>query len=95
MQIIPLFTSIVSLIFGITVIDQYFARRKLYQLLWAIGLFMYSLSAFTEFYWNQIGHVDFLYRTWYLVGAVLVAAYLGQGTIYLLMRGRRANIFMV
>jgi hypothetical protein len=94
MQIIPLFTSIISLIFGITVIDQYFARRKLHQLLWAIGLFMYSLSAFTEFYWNKIGHVDFLYRTWYLVGAVLVAAYLGQGTVYLLMRGRRANFFM-
>ncbi len=94
MHFIPLFTSMISLVFAVTVLDQFFARRKPHQLLWAIGLFLYSLSAFTEFYWNQIGHVDFLYRIWYLLGAILVAAYMGQGTIYLLMRRRNANIFM-
>ena len=38
--------------------------------------------------------MEFLYRLWYLLGAILVAAYLGQGTIYLLMRRRAANIIM-
>ena len=94
MNYVPLITSIVSLIFAILVLDQYFARRKAYQLLWSIGMFMYSLSAFTEFWWNVVGHVDFLYRIWYLVGAILVAGYLGQGTLYLLMRRRPANIIM-
>ena len=95
MAYVPLITSIVSLIFAVTVLDQYFARRKPYQLLWAIGLFMYCISTFTEFWWNTQGHVLILYRLWYLLGAILVAAYLGQGTLYLLMRRRQAHLIMV
>jgi hypothetical protein len=95
MGYVPLITSIISLIFAVIVLDQYFARRKPFQLLWAIGLFMYCISTFTEFWWNVIGHNEVMYRLWYLVGAILVAAYLGQGTLYLLMRRRTANIIMV
>jgi hypothetical protein len=84
----------VSFIFAVTVLDQYFARRKPYQLVWAIGLFMYCVSTFTEFWWNVYGHFDIMYRLWYLVGAILVAAYLGQGTLYFLMRRRNAHIIM-
>jgi hypothetical protein len=94
MSYVPLVTCIVSFIFAVTVLDQYFARRRPYQLLWAIGLFMYCVSTFTEFWWNVYGHVDVLYRLWYLIGAVLVAAYLGQGTLYFLMRRRSAHIIM-
>jgi hypothetical protein len=94
MNYVPLATSIVGLIFAIMVLDQFFARRKAYQLLWAIGLFMYAISAFTEFYWNIIGHNEVVYRLWYLIGAILVAAYLGQGTLYLLMKRKPANIIM-
>ena len=94
MNYVPLVTCIVSLVFFITVLDQYFARRKPYQLLWAVGLLMYAVSTFTEFWWNVMGHVDPLYRLWYLIGAILVAAYLGQGTLYLLMRRRPAHIIM-
>lgn len=94
MNYVPLATSLVSLIFAIIVLDQFFARRKAHQLLWAIGLFMYAVSAFTEFYWNILGHNILIYRLWYLIGAILVAAYLGQGTIYLLMRRKAANIIM-
>jgi hypothetical protein len=95
MTYIPLVTFFVSLIFAITVLDQYFARRKPYQLLWAIGLFMYAISTFTEFWWGVVGHVDLFYRLWYLTGALLVVVYLGQGTLYLLMKRGRAHLFMV
>ena len=94
MAYVPLVTCIVSFIFAITVLDQYFARRKPYQILWAIGLFMYCISTFTEFWWNVYGHVEIMYRLWYLIGAILVAAYLGQGTLYLLMRRKTAHIIM-
>jgi len=87
-------SSIVSLLFAITVLDQYFARRKPYQLIWAIGLFMYSLSTATEFWTNMWGLDDIIYRLWYLIGAILVAAYLGMGTVYLLVKRRTANIVM-
>ena len=94
MAYLPLLTSIVSFIFAVTVLDQYFARRKSFQLLWAIGLFMYSVAAFTEFYAEMYGVTDIILRLWYLIGAILVAAYMGMGTLYLLMRRRSAHIVM-
>jgi hypothetical protein len=95
MAYVSLATSIVSLIFAVTVLDQYFARRKPHQLLWAAGLLMYCVSTFTEFWWNVIGHDVVIYRLWYLIGAIMVAAYLGQGTLYLLVRRRRAHAIMI
>ncbi len=94
MAYLPLITCIVSFIFAVTVLDQYFARRKSFQLLWAIGLFMYSVAAFTEFYAGMYGVTDIILRLWYLIGAILVAAYMGMGTLYLLMRRRNAHIVM-
>ena len=92
--VIPLLTSIISFIFAVTVLDQFFARRRPYQLVWAIGLFMYFISAGAEF-WTQAWGLNLtVYRLWYLIGAVFVAAYLGMGTLYLLMRRRSAHIIM-
>ncbi len=36
-----------------------------------------------------------VFRLWYLFGAILVAAWLGQGTVYLLVKPRWANILMI
>src|SRR5271157_4753118 len=90
--VIPLISAIVSFMFGITVLDQYFARRQPFQLLWTIGLFMYGISAFTEFYTETYGLHLIIFRLWYLFGAICVAAYLGQGTVYLLAKRRTAHI---
>ena len=93
--VLPLISSVVSLIFGLTVLDQYFARRRPYQLVWAAGLFMYFISTGTEFFTGFWGLNTTVYRLWYLFGAILVAAYLGMGTIYLLAKRRVANIVMI
>ncbi len=92
--IIPLASSVVSLIFAITILDQFFARRKPYQLIWAIGLLMYSISTGAEFWTETWGLNEVIYRLWYLFGAIFVAAYLGMGTLYLLTRRRVAHIIM-
>ncbi len=93
--IIPLISTIVSFIFAVTVLDQYFARRQPFQLLWTIGLLMYGISAFTEFYTETYGLHLVMFRLWYFFGAICVAAFLGQGTIYLLAKRRIAHILMV
>lgn len=93
--ILPLISSIVSFIFAITVLDQYFARRKPYQLLWSIGLFIYCISTLTEFWTETYGLNEIIYRLWYLFGAIYVAAYLGMGTLYLLLKRRIAHIIMI
>jgi len=92
--IIPLVSSIVSLVFAIVVLDQFFAQRKPYQLIWALGLLMYFISMGSASWmeaseWNVIA-----YQLWYLFGATLVAAYLGMGTLYLLTPRRTAHIIM-
>jgi hypothetical protein len=93
--ILPLISSVVSFIFAITVLDQYFARRKPYQLVWSIGLFMYCISTFIEFWTETFGMNYATYQLWYLFGAIYVAAYLGMGTLYLLLKRRLAHIVMI
>ena len=92
--VLPLLAAVVSLIFAAIVLDQYFARRKAYQLVWAIGLFMFALSTGSAFWIEAWGLSETAYRLWYLFGAILVAAYLGMGTLYLLARRRTAHIIM-
>lgn len=92
--IIPLLSAIVSFVFALSVLDQFFARRRPHQLIWAIGLFMYFIATGAEF-WIEIGGInETAYRLWYLFGAILVAAYLGMGTLYLLASRRTAHIVM-
>ncbi|MFC1977071.1 hypothetical protein ACFLWS_02240 [Chloroflexota bacterium] len=92
--IMPLISAVISLVFAVTVLDQFFARRKPYQLIWAMGLLMYFISTGMEF-WVEVGGLNqIIYRLWYLFGAILVAAYLGMGTLYLLTRRGVANIIM-
>lgn len=92
--IIPLASSIISLVFAVTILDQYFARRKPYQLVWAIGFFMFFISVGSVFWIETWGLNETTYRLWYLFGAIFVAAYLGMGTLYLLVRRRVAHIIM-
>ncbi|MDO8491667.1 MAG: hypothetical protein Q7T04_06610 [Dehalococcoidia bacterium] len=92
--VIPAISSLVSLVFAVLVLDQYMARRKPHQLVWALGLGMYFVSTGTEFLTEVGGLNPATYRLWYLFGAVFVAAYLGMGTAYLLLPRRIAHTIM-
>jgi hypothetical protein len=70
------------------VLDQWWQRRHAFQLVWAIGLLWYGISAGTEFWGGAFGWSEPLYRTWYLIGALYVPPYLALGTIYLLSKTR-------
>jgi len=86
--VLPLGSSVLSFVFAAMVLDQWWQRRHSFQLVWAIGLIFYGISAGTEFVGSAFGWSEPLYRTWYLIGAFFVAAYLGVGTIYLLAKTR-------
>ncbi len=77
--VLPLASSLLSFIFFIFLIDQWRERRRSYQLIWAVGMLWYALSAGTEFIGGAYGWSGPLYRTWYLIGAVWVAGWLGLG----------------
>jgi len=82
--VLPLGSSVLSFVFAAIVLDQWNRRRRAFQLVWGVGLLFYGISAGTELIGSAYGWHEALYRTWYLVGAFYVAAYLGLGTIYLL-----------
>jgi len=80
--------SILSFVFAGLVLDQWWQRRRSFQLVWAIGLLWYAISTGAEFAGGAFGWSDPLYRAWYLTGAFLVPAYLGVGSLYLLSKTR-------
>ena len=86
--ILPLASSVLSLIFALMLLDQWRTRRRPYQLVWAIGMLWYGMAAGTEFVGEASGWSEPLYRVWYLTGAVWVAGWLGLGTMFLLAKTR-------
>jgi hypothetical protein len=86
--VLPLCSSILSFVFFVFLIDQWRERRRPYQIVWAIGMLWYALSAGTEFLGGAVGWSEPLYRAWYLIGAIMVAGWLGLGTILLLAKTR-------
>jgi hypothetical protein len=92
---LPLLSSIVSFLFAYFIFRRYLARRGPHLLLWGIGMVFYGIGGFSEAYYGAIGWNPFIFRLWYLVGAILVAAWLGQGTVYLLAKRKWANGLMI
>ena len=91
--VLPLCSSMLSFVFFAMLLDQWRAKRRSYQAVWAIGMLWYAISAGTEFLGGAFGWSEPLYRTWYLVGAIWVAGWLGLGTVLLLGRTRFGYAF--
>jgi hypothetical protein len=90
------FTStIVTTAFAVAVLVRYTHRRGLYLLFWGLGLILYAMGTFAEFY-STYAWSPLVFRLWYIGGALLTAAWLGQGTVYLLVRrGNIAHFLMI
>ena len=89
--IIPFISSIVSFIFAVIIFKRYANRRGTHLLIWGIGMVFYGIGGFCEAYYGAFGWNPLIFRMWYLFGAILVAAWLGQGTVYLLAKRNWAN----
>ena len=90
-QLLPFLSTIVMFVFTGYVMQRYFVRRRLSFLFWGLGLAMFAMGSLAEallaFTWNK-----WVFFAWYLFGAVLTAAWIGQGTVYLLVKKRRAHV---
>jgi len=89
--IIPLISSIVSIVFAILIFKRYADRKGTHNLIWGIGMVFFGIGGFCEAYFGALGWNSLIFRMWYLFGAILVAAWLGQGTVYLLAKRNWAN----
>ncbi len=84
---LPVFSTLVTFAFAASVLRRYSFKRGTHLLLWGVGLLMYGLGTLTEVRLS-FGFSAFALRVWYLMGAMLTAAWLGQGSIHLLVRKR-------
>ncbi len=88
--------SLVSLavigVFALTVFRRYAQRGGAHLLLWGIGLAMFGVVGAAELV-SMSGWHPTAFRLWYLCGAMYTAAWLGQGTVYLLSRRKRLALW--
>jgi hypothetical protein len=82
---LPFVSTAIMIVFVVSVLKRYFATKQLHFLFWGIGLAMFGAGSFAEAYlalaWNK-----WVFFSWYLFGAALNAAWLGHGTLYLMVR---------
>jgi hypothetical protein len=87
MHYLPIFSTVISFAFAIAVFNRFRVRHGAHLLLWSIGLLLYGIGTLTEVI-SLFTFSPVALRLWYLSGAMLTAAWLGQGTINLLVRRR-------
>ena len=90
-SILPFVSTAVMLAFTVFVLQRYAARRAPHFLFWGLGLAMFGVGSFAEAYlslaWNK-----WVFFAWYFFGAVLTAAWIGQGSVYLLFRKKWVHV---
>jgi hypothetical protein len=87
MHYLPIFSTIITFAFAAAVFSRFKVRHGAHLLLWSIGLVLYGIGTLTEVI-SIFTFSPLALKLWYLSGAMLTAAWLGQGTINLLVRRR-------
>ena len=90
--ILPFVSSVVMIVFTVSVLQRYVARRKLHFLYWGIGLAMFTAGSLAEASFALFGWSAAVFFAWYLFGAALNAAWIGHGTLHLLVRRRWVHV---
>jgi hypothetical protein len=89
---IPILTTIFSFFFTVEIFNHYKDRQKTYLLWWTIGVITFGLGTLAESINVLLGWSQVNFKYWYIVGALLGGFPLAQGSVYLLMPRRFANI---
>lgn len=92
---IPIATTIVAAFFATIVLRRYSAKGGTHLLWWGIGMVTYGIGTLTESLTTLFGWQEPVFRAWYITGALLGGAPLAQGSVYLLMKRRTANLLTV
>lgn len=88
---IPIFTTVLALVFAVVLFRRYYERGKPHLLWWGIGMLTYAAGTITESLTTLIGWHEPVFRAWYITGALLGGAPLAQGTVYLLLSKKTAD----
>jgi len=84
----PLMTAILGFVYVWLLMAQWMQRRKMHQLMWAIGFLFYAVAAVMEFWSEYTVHWDSTVYRFYIVLAASLVGFLGNGTLYLITKKR-------
>jgi hypothetical protein len=86
---------VVSAVFAVSVFRQYAARRKMHQLMWGIAIAIWAIAVAAELAATLRGRWGLItYRAYYATGALLIPAWLGMGTMYLIFPKRVNDVIL-
>lgn len=88
----PIVVAVVAALFAAILLAQYRSRRRPYQLVWAFALTTGAVAALAFVLFLAEGRSPLFFRLYYIAGALLMAAYMGLGSVYLLAPRRAANV---
>ncbi len=84
---ISLTTAVITAVFTVIIFVRDRGRRRKHLLMWGAGMALYSLSTFAQAY-LFVSFNEWVFKAWYWAGALVVALWLGQGSVFLLVRKR-------
>lgn len=88
MVVFPLIATIISLSCAVVAMRRYLAQHRPYELSWAIAFGFFALGAGAATIGYLAGWTPLLVRLFYVSGAILTTAFLGLGSLYLLLGTR-------
>jgi len=90
LAVFPLGAAIIATVFGALLLRRFAARRRPYEGVWAVALFMYAVASAAAFLGVANGWSTAEFRLYWLFGAILNVPYLFAGEVYLL--GKRKAV---
>jgi hypothetical protein len=89
---VPIVTTLLAIPFSLEIYRRYRQHpERLHLWWWAVGIATYGVGTLTEALTTLLGWQEPVFRAWYISGALLGAAPLAQGTVYLLLSRKVAH----
>lgn len=90
---LPLLTTVLAAGFA-TVLFRHWRRKPdaTYLFWWTIGVAVFGVATLAEALTTLFGWSEPVFRLWYITGALMGGVFLAQGTVYLLISRRKADV---
>jgi len=88
LAVFPLGAAAIAAVFGAMLLVRFLRKRRTYEGIWSLALFMFAAASFATFLGVVDGWSATDFRLYWLLGAVLNVPLLFEGELYLLARGR-------
>ncbi|MEK6782531.1 MAG: hypothetical protein AABY93_12545 [Bacteroidota bacterium] len=92
---IPILTTVLSGVFFVILYREWNSKNKpAYFFWWMIGVLCYGLGTLTESIVGIFNWSEPVFRSWYILGALLGGFPLAQGSVYLIFKKSTADVMM-